>query len=196
MKLPNLDTGSKSDCFLVLYSKDGRATQRLGETEVIADSLDPKWVTAITVDYFFEKQQDFMVEIYDADDATNLHNLSKHDFVGRTTFTLSKVVSGKNQEFQTQLHEGPRSSGAQVKIMATETKPDHGKHIAIFRMNLRMDGNDNKFLLFNRAKGQGRYAIVFKSETKPKEKGVHVYNEVQIDTDTLCEDQDDREILV
>ena len=158
--------------------------------------MDPKWVTSISVDYFFETQQTFKVEIYDADEAANLHDLSKHDFVGRAEFTLSKVVSGKNQEFMAELTGGERSKGARVKIMGHETKPDHGKNIAIFSMNLSMDGNDNKFVLINRAKGQGRYAIVYKSEIKPKEKGLHKYNELTLDTDTLCEGQDDREILI
>ena len=79
--------------------------------------------------------------------------------------------------------------------MGHETKPDHGKIISMFSMNLSMDGNDNKFLIISRAKGQGRYAIIYKSEIKPKEKGIHKYNELTIDTDTLCEGQDDREIL-
>lgn len=116
-----------------------------------------------------------------------MHNLSKHDFVGRLEFSLSKVVSGKNQEYTAELTGGERSKGAKVKIMGQETKPDHGKNIAIFSMNLSMEGNDNKFLLISRAKGQGKYAIIYKSEIKPKEKGIHCYNELSIDTDTLCE---------
>ena len=75
-----------------------------------------------------------MLEIYDADDAVNLHNLSKHDFVGRTTFALSKVVSGKNQEFTTTISGGARCEGAKVKVMGEETKADHGKNIAVFSL--------------------------------------------------------------
>ena len=80
--------------------------------------------------------------------------------------------------------------------MGNETKPDHGKNLAIFTMSLKMDGDDNKFILMNRSKGQGKYAIIYKSEIKPKEKGKYLFNEIQIDTDTLCEDQDEREIML
>jgi len=54
--LKNLDCGTKSDPFVVLWSiQDGRKT-RLGETEVMADNLNPKWVKAINVTYYFEMQ--------------------------------------------------------------------------------------------------------------------------------------------
>jgi hypothetical protein len=80
----------------VLYSIDGNRKTKIGETEVIADSLDPKWVKAIEVDFYFEAQQQFRVELYDADDPIKLHDLSQHDFIGGYDFTLSKVVSAKN----------------------------------------------------------------------------------------------------
>jgi len=54
MKLPNLDTGSKTDAFLVVYEMAGNKKKKIGETEVVADCLDPKWVKSIDVDYYFE----------------------------------------------------------------------------------------------------------------------------------------------
>jgi len=41
------------------------------------DNLDPKWVTAIEATFSFEENQQFAVEVYDADDGANLNNLSK-----------------------------------------------------------------------------------------------------------------------
>ena len=52
--LPNLDKGSKTDPFLVLYMEQGGLRHKIGETEVVADSLNPKWVKSIDVDYLFE----------------------------------------------------------------------------------------------------------------------------------------------
>jgi len=69
---------------------------KLGETEVVPDSLNPKWVKNIIVDYYFEMQQLFSVEVYDADDINKLKDLSRHDFIGRYNFTLGKVVSSKD----------------------------------------------------------------------------------------------------
>ena len=47
IKLPNLDKGSKSDCFAVLFEIKGNQKQRIGLTEVINDNLNPHWVQAI-----------------------------------------------------------------------------------------------------------------------------------------------------
>ena len=63
-----MDSGSKTDPYLVLFEIDRGFERKIGETEVISDSLNPKWVKAIDVDYFFEKQQTFKVKIYDVDD--------------------------------------------------------------------------------------------------------------------------------
>ena len=54
IKLPNLDEHSKTDAFCVLFSMNGNKKVKIGETEVVADSLDPRWVKSIDVDYFFE----------------------------------------------------------------------------------------------------------------------------------------------
>ena len=68
INLPNMDVGSKTDAFTVLYQVINGRKSKIAETEVLADSLNPKWVKSITVDYYFEMQQNFRVEVYDADD--------------------------------------------------------------------------------------------------------------------------------
>lgn len=60
----------------------GKQKKQIGTTEVISDSLNPQWVQSMDVDYMFETQQTFLIQIYDADSADKLHDLSKHDFVG------------------------------------------------------------------------------------------------------------------
>ena len=59
--LPNMDTGSFTDPFLVLWELKGRQKKQVGMTELIADSLNPQWVKSIDVDYMFETQQTFML---------------------------------------------------------------------------------------------------------------------------------------
>lgn len=70
--LPNLDTFSKTDAFLILYElkKQGSRTIKMkrGRTECIFDNLNPRFVTNFPVDYFFEETQTFLVEAYDMDD--------------------------------------------------------------------------------------------------------------------------------
>ena len=62
--------------------------QKIGMTEVIQDSLNPEYVQAIEVDYFFEESHQFILEVFDVDDATQVNNLSKQQFVGSLQFTL------------------------------------------------------------------------------------------------------------
>ena len=52
--LPNMDTGSKTDPFIVLWELSGNQKKQVGTSEVIADNLNPEWVKNIDVDYFFE----------------------------------------------------------------------------------------------------------------------------------------------
>jgi len=63
---------------------------------MISDSLDPKWVQSIEVDYFFEEQQIFLLKVYDVDEGDNLQNLNKHDFLGQYEFMLSTVAGSRD----------------------------------------------------------------------------------------------------
>jgi len=72
-----MDKRSKTDSFAVLFQKNKGKNVKLGQTEMIADSLNPEFVTSIEVDYFFEESQNFLLEVYDCDNANLLHDLSK-----------------------------------------------------------------------------------------------------------------------
>ena len=54
--LPNLDTYSLTDAFVVVWLMKGRTKQKVGQTECIDDNLNPEFVTAVQVDYHFEEQ--------------------------------------------------------------------------------------------------------------------------------------------
>ena len=66
--LPNMDTTSESGPFVVLYKKINREWKQIGNTEIIHDNLNPQFVKKILVDYHFEEQEFFKVEVYDSDD--------------------------------------------------------------------------------------------------------------------------------
>eukprot|EP00356_Strombidium_inclinatum_P004089 CAMPEP_0170501502 /NCGR_PEP_ID=MMETSP0208-20121228/38493_1 /TAXON_ID=197538 /ORGANISM="Strombidium inclinatum, Strain S3" /LENGTH=49 /DNA_ID=CAMNT_0010780087 /DNA_START=220 /DNA_END=369 /DNA_ORIENTATION=+ len=48
----------------------------MGETEVVNDNLNPSFVTAIDVDFYFEEAHKFKLEVYDVDDMTQKSNLA------------------------------------------------------------------------------------------------------------------------
>ena len=91
--LPNMDTFSKSDPFLIMYQKNGTSWVKIGKTEVIHDNLNPSWVTAIPVIYNFEKNDEFKAEVFDIDDDANMQDLTAHDHLGCLEFTLHEIVT-------------------------------------------------------------------------------------------------------
>lgn len=89
IKLPNLDTHSQTDGFCVLYLMNENKKVKLGQTEVVADCLNPRWVKNIDVNYALETESNLRVEVYDADDVDKLDDISAHDFIGGFDFKLS-----------------------------------------------------------------------------------------------------------
>lgn len=57
--LPNLDTFSKTDAFIILYELKKQGSRimkvRRGRTECIYDNLNPQFVTSFDLDYYFEE---------------------------------------------------------------------------------------------------------------------------------------------
>lgn len=65
-----MDHSSRTDSMILLYMTIGKGQkQKIGRTEMVADSLNPEYVTAISLDYFFEEQQTITVEVWDVDNA-------------------------------------------------------------------------------------------------------------------------------
>ena len=95
--LINMDTFSKSDPFVVFYQQKGNMWQKLGQTEIIHDNLNPEWVQKIQAEFHFEQNDKYKVEVYDSDD-DKAKNLSAHDFIGALEFTLHEVVTGRDQQ--------------------------------------------------------------------------------------------------
>lgn len=139
INLPNMDVGSKTDAFCALYQIDGNKKSKIGETEMIADTLNPRWIKNISVDFYFEVTQNFRVEVYDCDDIKKLNDMSKHDYIGGFDFVLSKVASSVNQELTGNLTGGAVGKG-KIKIHGTEIKPDYDKTAFTFSCELKLPG--------------------------------------------------------
>ncbi|XP_057480689.1 protein BONZAI 1-like isoform X1 [Actinidia eriantha] len=97
--LHDRDVLSKSDPIAVVYTKgrDG-AIQELGRTEIVLNSLNPKWIRKHTVTYHFEVVQTLVFRVYDVD--TQFHDLDvkmlkldEQQFLGEATCKLSEIVT-------------------------------------------------------------------------------------------------------
>lgn len=98
----------------------------ISKTEVLYDSVNPDFVQAIEVDFFFENSDKYMIEVYDVDDENQLGNLSKQEFIGSHQFTLHKIVSARNQTLEVELKNSVRNNCGNIKIIGEEKKADYG----------------------------------------------------------------------
>ncbi|XP_019167485.1 PREDICTED: protein BONZAI 1-like [Ipomoea nil] len=115
--LSDRDVLSKSDPMAVVYTKgkDG-SLQELGRTEVVLNSLNPKWITKFTMTYQFEMVQNLVFHVYDVD--THVHNqdvkmlkLEEQDFLGEASCTLSAIVTKPSRSMTLDLLDREKSSG-------------------------------------------------------------------------------------
>lgn len=128
-----MDTFSKSDPILFLFQKQGNQWQKLGQTEVIHDNLNPQWVTKVLVQYNFERNDVFRLEVYDVDNETQVNNTAQHDPLGSLEFTLHEVVTCVDQVMK-KLLVYPQKPGhkAFVKISAEELVNNANSEICVF----------------------------------------------------------------
>ncbi|KAG5558763.1 hypothetical protein RHGRI_008648 [Rhododendron griersonianum] len=91
-------TVKKSDPMAVVYTKGRYGTlQEIGRTEVVLNSLNPKWITKHAVTYHFEVVQTLVFCVYDVD--TQFHNLDVKGFAVAVKAGLTKDdLQGKDSE--------------------------------------------------------------------------------------------------
>lgn len=158
--------------YSLLMHAEGRSWARIGQTEARKDDLNPAWTQLFVVDYFFESQQQFKVEIYDQDTG-NPGKLSDQDFIGRAEFTLGQLMGAPGQS-GTFLLAGKKHSGGHrgsLLVKAEETKAS--SEAVRFRFSAsslaNMDGMFSKsdpFLVISRLReDKTSWTQVFKSET-------------------------------
>jgi len=197
IKLPNLDKDSKSDTFAVLFEMVKGQKVKLGATEVINDNLNPKWVAAIEARFSFEENQNFMVEVYDADDGANLNNLAAQDFIGSICFTLHKLVAAKNQTIEIEL-VNPKKKAGSIKISGLEKKEGWGQFSCGFTVSSEKESPKPLFFTVARADASGGgFKVIYKSECrKSGVKSGLMWTRIMTDTDTLARTEDNCEVQI
>ena len=68
--LVDLDVVTLTDPFLRIYEQIGKNWTKIGETEVIYNSLHPQFAKSFLIDFYIENKQPFRVEVYHHDSAT------------------------------------------------------------------------------------------------------------------------------
>lgn len=91
LHLPNLDVTSKSDPQVTVTLKDARGARVIGQTEIVSDNLNPKFATAIPLDFYFEEVQTLTFEIHDVD-------AHSRDYIGSVNCTVGDIFGARGQE--------------------------------------------------------------------------------------------------
>jgi hypothetical protein len=194
--LVNLDKDSKSDAMCILWDiTNSQSTKKIGKTELIADNLNPEFVTELKVDYHFEEMQNFRVDVYDIDNADEIDDLSKQELIGSFEFCLSDLCSSIDQEIDGDLKNDKIEQPGQIKLRATTKKPDYGKTLASFEVSIEHLETILAFFTVNKAKegmNEDVFMPVYKSKTLKINNGKLTWSKVVIDTDTLCDANNDQ----
>lgn len=159
-------------------------------------------MSRIEADFYFEQSHNYLIEVYDSDDAGNLDNLKNHDFIGSATFTLHKVVSSRMQTYEATLTGSKKKHDASIKITGEEKKQNHGSTTVQMSISAKItDFTGNCFLVINKSTNiPGNFKPIYKSEAKNHKdsagKNLIHWNTVFTDTDTLADSEISNAVLI
>jgi hypothetical protein len=116
--------------------------------------LSPEWVTKVPVQYNFEKNDLFKVDVYDIDDDTNINDTKAHDALGSLEFTLHEVVTQVDQTMKKPMLHCPKGAKSLVKIMAEEVVNNANSELLSFDCSCKFNESGNLyFFIVYKSKG-------------------------------------------
>ncbi|CAN6805513.1 unnamed protein product [Brassica oleracea] len=180
--LRDMDVTSKSDAMVVVFTKgrDGTLSESF-RSEVVLNSLNPKWIKKFNIRYQFEVVQTLLFRIYDIDtqfqsSKEEMLKLDEQQFLGEATCTLSEVITKSNRTVALELtrKEGtqPQNHGKLI-VHAEESLASKTTTEIVFRcLNLEsMDhfSKSDPFLVISKIVEHGSPIPVSKTEVLKNE---------------------------
>ena len=207
--LRNRDIMSKSDPMLVVYCTTVEAqVVELGRTEVIANTLDPKWVKEFIIEYHFEEVQPLQFVIYDVDtDYKNTPveklNLKNQEFLGEMKCMLAEIATSPNQVLTRPLQgasggvSGLGSLTVRVEKMASGTQAEElVMHLRCSDLeNQEMFSKSDPFLKISRAQQDGLSTPVYETEHVNNNLNPR-WNPIKMSMQQLCNGDRDRPLVI
>ena len=205
--LKDLDAHSKSDPFVVLEELDSLKGEwrEIGRSEIVVNSLNPKFVTRFKYTYRFEENQRIRCRVFDADDDsadTKTLTLSRQDAAGHTPQVyLADIVNGINQTKTVRL-EGTTKHGRATgtcTFRCEEMANQNGIVTLRFRAQglTNLDGTFGKsdpFLRMSRTTETGAPLPMFRSEVVMNNLNPQ-WREIKVSLSALCNGDVYRPIL-
>ena len=121
-KLPNMDYFSKTDAFLVLYEKsEFNEWVEVDRTEIVEDCLNPTFIQAVPINYYFEKDQTFKIVAFDADQFDNPRlPLKDAKYIGEGEFEIQRLAASRAKRLEVTFYDAQKIiNSARGKVIIT-----------------------------------------------------------------------------
>ncbi len=197
--LKNVDVGSLTDSACVVYMKNNKngLYEKLGQTEVITDNLNPAFVKSVVVDFYFEERQDMRISVFDIDDFKS--GVVEQNLLGSVDFRLDQVSRAPNGTLALEIKAPVASSEklGDVVIRGEELK----KHTSRSYYKIKFEGVGfpchHLFYRLSRLLHSLQYAAIYESETSAKgPDGKHAFKEAKVHSAALLEDDESRKAMI
>mmetsp|Transcript_36258 Transcript_36258/g.58602 ORF Transcript_36258/g.58602 Transcript_36258/m.58602 type:complete len:616 (-) Transcript_36258:1252-3099(-) len=199
-RLVKLDSLSESDPFCIVYMRSFESQQwkEVGKTETITNCANPKFVTTIKVDYFFEENQPLRFVVYDRDSKSN--NLKSQDLIGEASLNLGEVIGARGQAMTKELTNTghPNRKNGSITVFAEEVRgiQDVVKlHFSAQKLPKRgLFSSTLPFLVLSRSREDGSWAPVFKTEQSSARSPV--WRAAEVSVQRICNGDPERPLLI
>lgn len=186
--LRNRDAMSKSDPSAILFTYDGHKFNEEGRTESMKNTLDPRFVRAFPLDYYFETVQRIKVAVYDIDNTTD--SLKDDDFLGQIEVTLGQIVSGSPFTQPLLKLNGEKEGSSSITIRVEEVKEGSEIVEMLFKAkNLENKdgflGKSDPFLQVSSRAKDGSLQVIWKTEVVKNNLNPQ-WNKFSLRVSTLC----------
>lgn len=112
-------------------------------------------------------------------------------------FTLGQIVTTATGEYFAKLEGKKPKKDTQIKITADEKKADYGAKLATFGVEyLATNRSQTLFVVVDKVKHNGKTQPVFKTDCKRCTKGKYEFHGIEVDTDTLFDEDEDQQCLI
>lgn len=159
--------------------------------------MSPQWVQKVSVQYNFERNDQFRIEVYDIDDDTNINDTKAHDPLGHLEFTLHEIVTCVDQTMTKRLINKTKPEiKSMVKIIAEEQASNSNTELVMFEPSCQFGDTGNLyFFIVYKSAAQNNFIPLYKSEVRKYGQGNMVtWNPCALGTTDLCNDNVEQEI--
>lgn len=198
--LKNMDSFSKSDpmCIISLCSSaTGNCWREVGRTEQVKDCLNPDFVFTLSLDYYFEEQQNLKFTVYDVDVPEG--PVSQQDFIGAAETTVGKIVGAHRGTIAMALKAPEGHEHGAIFVSAEEDRSAAG----FVCLQLRGQGLDKKdffgksdpYLVFSRQTDAGEWVTLHKTEVIMKTLDP-TWKQMELPLATFCNGDPNRPVKI